>query len=247
MASVSTHRPAISTTADDDTHVESRRIRFVLFTMGLLLALNAIGAYKALGWKAITCNVALVFTLDCLYAWRYRDAHLGRWLLLGLTAGIVELFTDWWLVRTETLVYAPNEPMIWASPAYMPFAWAVVLVQLSAVGFWLYNRLGWCRATILIAVISSINIPIYEHLAKNAQYWFYQHTPMLFDAPYYVIAAEFLLALPLAWMAKRSVNRPLGWSVSLGVVEGAWMFPVVVFTFWLLGPCVGAVIQLTCN
>lgn len=225
---------------------ESRRIRFVLGSMALLLALNLIGSYNELGWKASTVNVSVVFLLDVAYILRYRDVHLGRWLLLGLTAGSVELLTDWWLVRTGTLVYPPHEPMIWASPAYMPVAWTVVLVQIGAVGSWLQQRQGMLRATLLSALISGINIPLYEHLAKDANYWFYQYTPMVLSTPYYIICAEFLLALPLVWLGLLAQRSQPFWSLGLGVLEGVWMFPVVVFAFWLLGPCSGAALQWPC-
>jgi hypothetical protein len=215
--------------------------------MGLLLALNVVSAHYGLGWKAVTGNVAVILLLDGIYIFSSRDTQLGQWLLLGLAAGWVELCTDWWLVRTGTLVYPPAEPMIWASPAYMPFAWAVILVQIGAVGAWLKQRYGLVQATVLTACISGINIPIYEHLAKDAHFWFYQQTPMLFSAPLYVICAEFLLALPLVWMAGVTTKvRPV-LSLAVGAVEGLWMFPVVVFAFWLLGPCVGAVIQWPCH
>jgi len=226
---------------------EARRIRFALSTMALLLALNGVSAIYALGWRAITFNVGVVLVLDCIYILRYRDAQVGRWLLLGFAAGGVELLTDWWLVGTQTLVYPPDKPQIWASPAYMPFAWAVVLVQLGIVGDWLRPRQGWLAATLLTALIAGINIPIYEHLAKDAQYWFYQLTPMFLSTPYYIICAEFLLALPLVGLGAIAARLRPRWSLSLGVIEGLWMFPVVLFAFWLLGPCTGAVIQWPCR
>ena len=225
---------------------DTQRIRFVLGTMALLLALNVLSAVYGLGWKAVTASVALILLLDGLYIVFCRDTQLGKWLLLGLAAGWVELCTDWWLVRTGTLVYPPDEPMIWASPAYMPFAWAVILVQIGSVGAWLKQRYGLLQATVLTALISGINIPIYEHLAKDAHFWFYQQTPMLFNAPLYVICAEFLLALPLVWMAEVITTARPTRSLVVGAVEGLWMFPAVVFAFWLLGPCTGAVIQWPC-
>lgn len=220
---------------------DTRRIRFVLFTMVLLLGLDIACAQLSPGWKSITFNTALILILDGLYIARYRDGQLARWLLFGLAAGWVELLIDRWFVGTGTLVYPVDEPHIWASPAYMPFAWAMVLVQLGAVGAWLRQRLPFFLATALTAVIFGINIPIYEHLAKGARWWWYEQTPMLFDAPYYVILAEFLLALPLVWVAGVIADAPCRRSVLLGVAEGFWMLLVGVFAFWLLGPCTGSV------
>jgi hypothetical protein len=194
----------------------------------------------------VTFNTALILLLDLLYIWRYRDAQVAQWLLLGLTAGWVELWTDAWLVRTGTLVYPPNEPMVAASPLYMPFAWAMVLTQIGIIGGWLRRRYPFLLATLLTALLSGINIPIYEHLARDANWWFYQHTPMLFQAPYYVICAEFLLALPLAWMAGGVAKLQPIRSVALGIVEGLWMFPVTVFAFVVFGSCTEAIIRLPC-
>jgi hypothetical protein len=215
--------------------------------MALLLALNAISAYYALGWQAITLSVTLILVLDGLYIVCCRDVQFSRWLLLGMAAGVVELYTDWWLVRTNTLVYPQDEPMLWASPAYMPLAWAVVLAQIGSVGAWLKQRYGLLRATLLTALISGINIPIYEHLATDANFWFYQYTPMLFNAPLYVICAEFLLALPLVWMTSITATARPHFTIVVGAIEGLWMFPVVLLAFRLLGPCVGAVIQWPCQ
>jgi hypothetical protein len=215
--------------------------------MGLLLALNVLSACYGLGWRAITASLALILLLDGIYMVAFRDLQLGQWLLFGLAAGFVELGSDWWLVRTGTLVYPPDEPMIWASPAYMPFAWAVVLAQIGVVGAWLKQRYGLLPATLLTALLSGVNIPIYEHLAKDAHFWFYQHTPMLFNAPLYVIGAEFFLALPLAGMAGAITTAHPVRSLAAGVVEGLWMFSVVIFAFWLLGPCGSTVIAWPCQ
>ncbi len=222
-------------TPAEDLVGERRRIRFVLFTMGLLLGLNIISAIGALGWKSVTFSSALILGLDVAFALRYRDRPMMCWLLLGLIAGWLELLTDWWIVAgTRTLLY-PGEPMILASPAYMPFAWAVILVQIGSVAAWLRRRLGVVHATLLTGLIGGINIPLYEHLAKSARWWVYKGTPTLFDAPYYVIAAEVLISLSLVWLARFPESGKAGPSVVAGVTEGAWMFPAVAIPFWLFG------------
>lgn len=224
----------------------ARRTVFALGTIALLLILNTISALYGLGWKSVTINTTLILLLDICYAWRYRDGHVVQWLLFGLSAGWVELFTDAWLVQTGTLLYPPDEPMIWLSPAYMPFAWTMVLTQIGLLGAWLRPRTSFLVATLLTALIAGINIPIYEHLAKGANWWFYHYTPMLFSAPYYVIAAEFLLALPLAGMASIvDKQRPL-WSLAIGIVEGIWMLPATMVAFWVVGSCTQALIRLPC-
>ena len=226
----------------------SRRLKFVLFTMVLALALNGVSAAGRLGWQSATAITALVLVLDVLFVWRYRDAILGHWLLLGLIAGVLELAADWWLVaRTGTLVYPGAEPHLWVSPAYMPLAWGTVLAQVGVIAAWLRTRLSLGAATLVTAAVSAAYIPVYEHLARSALWWHYRDTPMLSFAPYYIIAGEFLVALPLAAMAPAIARARPGLSAGLGLLEGAWMLPAFMLAFRVVGPCAGALVQFACG
>jgi hypothetical protein len=214
---------------------ETRRIWFVLLTLGVYLGLNILIGYYRLGWMPLAANIALILVMNVLYVAWFRDGIVARWLIFGLAAGFAELVTDGWIVGTGTLVYPPGEPMLWRSPAYMPFAWVVVLSQIGGIGDWLRGRLPLWAATVATAVFSGINIPIYEHIAKDANWWVYTDTPMIGNAPYYIIAAEFLLALPLPWIGQIAAKRPLVWALVLGLFEGAVMFAASYVSFALLG------------
>lgn len=222
-------------------------LKFVLVTIVLLLGLDTISSIYGLGWPAITVTLALLITLFVFRIVRHRDRAMLAWLQFGVVAGFAELVADWWLVGTGTLIYPQDEPMIWASPAYMPAAWAVVLVQVGYVAGWLRTKLTPIKAALATAAFAGVNIPVYEHLAKGAHWWYYVDTPMLFSAPYYVIVAEFLLALPLAFWARRLVRGGLGTRVLLGLAEGVVMFVAVVIAYRLVGPCVGALLSLPCR
>lgn len=224
-----------------------KRLFFVLSTVGLLVALNVIASIYSLGWKSVTANTAFILALFVGFIFRHKDRVLLGWLIFGLVAGVGELVADWWLVNTGTLVYPQDEPIIWVSPAYMPFAWTMVLLQIGGLASWFVERFSVPVAGVLTAVAAGVNIPIYEHLAKGADWWYYKETPMLFDAPYYVIFAEFLLAVPLAWFAKRVTEGPLSRAAVLGAVEAVVMFVASVIAFKVLGPCVGALIQFSCS
>ena len=227
---------------------ESARIRFVLLAMGMVVASNVAGALTHAGPRFALASTAV--TLAVMVGWtaRRRDPVLARWLLLGLVAGWMEILTDAWLVQaTGTLVYPPGEPMVLDSPLYMPFAWTLVLAQLGVLGGWLAQRLGAMRATLLVAVLGGSMIPLYEHLARDAGYWWYRDTPMLLNAPLYIIASEFLLSLPLVWLGSVAVRRPWGWSAALGIVAGLWMIPSVMIGWRLVGPCSGALVQFACT
>ena len=64
---------------------------------------------------------------------------------------------------------------------------------------------------------------------------------MIFNAPYYVIGAEFMLGLPLVWMGLKSdfsifSTRELVRVIGLGAVEGLLvMSAAVLISFRLLG------------
>jgi hypothetical protein len=230
------------------TTEDSLRMRFVVATMLLVAGCNIFGALTQAGPRFALFSTA--FTLALLGAWTAyrRDPVLTRWLTIGFVAGWLETATDAWLVaQTGTLLYPPGEPMVWESPLYMPLAWTIVLTQIGVVGGWLLQRMSLVRATLLCALLGGSSIPLYEHLAHNAGYWTYVNTPMLWNAPLYVIVAEFLLALPLVWMHRQAVARPWPFSLWLGVLAGVWMLPSVLLAWWLVGPCQGALLQFACR
>jgi hypothetical protein len=224
------------------------RMRFILAAMALVAASNTIGALTHAGpWFAL---LSTGFTFLVMLAWTayWRDPVLARWLLLGFVAGWLEIVTDAWLVaKTSTLVYPQGAPMVWDSPLYMPFAWAIVLAQLGIVGGWLAQRMSVPKATLVCALLGGSMIPLYEHLAHDARYWWYTDTPMIMNAPLYIVVSEFLLALPLVWMYTVALARPRRFSALLGAVVGLWMIPSVVLAWWLVGPCQGAWIQFSCR
>jgi hypothetical protein len=157
-------------------------------------------------------------------------------MIFGTIAGILELVTDHYLVDTiNSLVYPGKEPMIWSSPAYMPFAWSNVLLQLSFIGVLLTKRFGLVRASIFLCIAGGMYIPTYEHLAKDAGWWFYNlNTPMLFNAPMYVIICEALISLSLPALLDYSEHHKLGKTVILGVIEGVWILVSAWLAFTLV-------------
>lgn len=228
-------------------HADTARLRFVLATIAGVAGCNLYGALTQAGPRFAAAST--LFTLGVLLAWTAsrRDPVLGRWLLIGFVAGWLEIATDAWLVaHTGTLVYPPGEPMVWDSPLYMPLAWTIVLAQIGVVGGWLLQRLSMLQATLLCALLGGSSIPLYEHLAYHARYWWYVDTPMIFHAPLYIIVSEFLLSLPLVWMHRQAMRRTWPWSIGLGVLAGLWMIPSVLVAWRLVGPCHGAWIAFAC-
>lgn len=224
------------------------RMRFILVAIGLVALSNILGALTHAGPRFALATTAFTFSVMVGWtAWR-RDPVLARWLLIGLVAGWLELLTDAWLVRaTRSLEYPQEAPMVWDSPLYMPFAWALVISQLGVVGGWLAERMSLAKASLACGLLGGAMIPVYELLAHHANYWTYVNTPMVLHTPLYIIVSEFILVLPLVWLGRLAATRPLGSSAWLGVVEGLWMLPSVMLAWWLVGPCQGALIQFSCG
>jgi hypothetical protein len=145
-----------------------RRLRFVGATLALSMGLGGVDAVFRLGWLSAFFNVGVLTVLYVAYIYSHRDQLLLRLFLLGFAAGWVELLADWYLVSvTHTLVYPGGEPFVVRSPLYMPLAWTSVVLQLAYLGTWLAERRGLAVASLCTALAGSLNIPLYEELAKR--------------------------------------------------------------------------------
>ncbi len=210
----------------------------MIWTLVLSLVVDGIAAWFSLGWTAAAASTALLWAILVAYLLRTGDPIIGRLLFFGLLVGFGELPADHFgVVTTQTLVYPPGPPLIWDSPFYMPFAWAIIFVQLGYVAWYAGRRYNLAAVCVALAVIGGINIPVYEFLAKFADFWFYQNTPMLFGVtPYYVILAESLLtlALPLVVLPLSERTRA-GLLIALAAVESLWIFVAGWIAFALVG------------
>ena len=207
----------------------------VLGSMAIMVGVSLLSSMYQWGWVAISVLDYSLAVLLTVYAIVKKEHLLGKLMIMGLVAGILELPIDAWLVYTETLVYPNLEPMIWESPAYMPVAWMLVLVQMGYLSFILLQWKGMYVAIAGIFLIGASYIPLYEHLALNSEWWYYQNTPMVIGAPHYIILAEGLLCIaipPIMYQVSRSTFRvePL-----LGIAEAAWMFASTWIAYQILG------------
>jgi hypothetical protein len=215
---------------------QGRRDWFIGLTLALAVAWAVASAFARAGWLTATGLVALVMTLDVAFVARRRDGLLARLLVLSLLAGWIELLADHWLVRySGTLDYLPGGPFVLSSPLYMPFGWAGALFQLAYLGVRLAERRPVWLACLLVGLVGAINIPIYEHCARAAGWWAYKNTPMLGNAPHYIILGELLAVLLLPLVARAAARRPLGWSVAFGVGYGLWLCGCLVLAAKLIG------------
>jgi hypothetical protein len=211
--------------------LDKRTTIVILASAGLLLTWSWLSSLVDAGPASASIISYGLYLFYWIYAFRTKNPLLERLAIFGTIAGFLELVTDYYLVDViDSLVYPGNELMIWDSPAYMPFAWANVLTQLSFIGVLLTVRFGLLRASIMLGIAGGLYIPTYEHLAKNAGWWVYNfNTPMLFNAPVYVIICEALISLSLPCIVYYAEHRKLRKTFGLGLLEGIW----ILISAWL--------------
>ena len=219
-------------TAPEAGRVEQRRMWFVVGTMLLGAAWSFAGSYMGGGWKSASVIVAIIFGLYVVYIARYRNAVLGRLLLVAITAGFAELLADRWLVdSTGTLFYVPGEPLLVRSPVYMPFAWSNVLVALAYLGSRIAERWSIAIACVALALFGAVYIPAYEYWANGSGWWTYRNTAAIGAAPFYIILGEFLIVLAMPIAARYALRLSAAWSIAIGVVVGLWIWAAYAIAF----------------
>jgi len=211
-----------------------------LALLGLMIVGHIAAAMLAVGWitAALIDALALVYLVALLArpAWR---PLVGRLMLLGLVAGILELFTDVAGHQfARSLFYPQGQPLLWDSPFYMPLSWMIVLTQLGylawrLVGLLPGRRLPW-RAILLAGLAGAINVPFYEEAAYHAGWWRYAPTILhLGHTPAYVLLFEGLVAaaLPLLTLGLLRLRWPM--VAARSAILGLWM-PFAALLAWLL-------------
>jgi hypothetical protein len=210
--------------------------RFIFITQGIMVLWSAISAWLEAGQLAVYLITVPSFFLYLGYAWVKGNRFLLRLLLFGTIAGIMELWADNYSVQTISALVYPDGPKLWSSPLYMPLSWAIALTQLGYMSYLAVKKWGTIVAIFAMGISGALYIPLYEHLAKQAGWWFYQNCSMLYNAPYYIILCEGLIAasLPLIvvrFIRPKSDNRS---AIALGVIEGVWIGVSAVLAYTLL-------------
>lgn len=208
---------------------------FIILCMMLTLGVTLLSAHFKTGyWSAFALAIGM-FSIISIFAFINKDGFLKRLLLLGIIAGLVELLADKYLVEDiASLVYPADEPKIWCSPNYMPFAWAVVLVEVGYLGWMISNKVKMVEAMLICMVIGFCFIPIFEQCAYYAGWWYYVPCKMLFNTPWYIIAAEGIICffLPILFYFETKFK----WSSALlfGIFEGLVIYAAYWFTFKII-------------
>jgi hypothetical protein len=167
-------------------------------------------------------------------ALRFRDALMARLWIYGLVTGLVELAADAWLVDfTHTLNYSVGGgPLIWRSPAWMPFAWQIVTIQFSVLGM---RLMRWrpLAGLAITGLLGAVNIPYYEEMARSIHWWQYSGCRMISGTPYYIILGEFGIAVGIAWLAQRTIQGSWPKIIGAGTIAGLMIFACYAAAFFL--------------
>lgn len=130
--------PSIVTAGEATYPLAARRLTALdgafIGLLALTIILDVICAAFALGWPsaAATDAICAFYVLGMALARPAWRPLLARLFVLGLAAGVLELFTDFAGERVaHSLAYPAGEPLLWGSPYYMPLSWAIVFTQLG--------------------------------------------------------------------------------------------------------------------
>lgn len=205
-------------------------------TMSFGILLLIVDSIQQKGWISAAWWGYGLSAVFLTYGIITRDKLLLRFFLFCITAGFAELIADAWLVDyTQTLVYPMPEPMLLRSPAYMPFSWTVVLMEVGYIGWMLSYHWNLWKASVFLCLFGAMLVPLYETWAIHAGWWHYQNTPTIFKVPEYVIVAEGLLMISVPWLLRKVENASPMAIVLWGLVEGVAMLLACFIAFGLVG------------
>jgi hypothetical protein len=214
---------------------DNRRTFFVIGVMTMGIALLIIDSMQKKGWVSAAWWGYSLSAAFFVYAFATKDELMKKFFLFSLVAGFAELPADNWLVMyTKTLVYPPS-PMILRSPAYMPFSWTVVLIEVGYIGWLVSNRFGILKASVFLCAFSALLIPLYEKWAVHAKWWHYENTDMFLGVPLYIILAEGLLMMTVPFILSKVQHAKPGMIVLWGLAEGLVMWLACIIAYAVLG------------
>lgn len=210
---------------------------FIFTTVGITFIIAALSA--RFDWGPISALLLSVgmFSVILSYTFRNHDMFIKKLLVLCLTAGVFELVADNWLVNgIKSLIYQPYELMIWASPVYMPFSWAVVLLQVGYIGNLILRKFNLLVASVFSMILGMLFIPTFEYFAKFASWWAYRPSEhMLFYTPDYIVLGEGLICLILPAIFSKVFK--MNWITVLiwGAIIGLWIFAAYFLSYTIIG------------
>lgn len=175
-------------------------------------------------------SAAAVGSYGLALALASRYEPLRHLVAVGTVAGLVELAGDAFLVAVaDSLVYPATHPMLWASPAYMPLAWAVLVAFIGYLALRLHAVAGLAAAVVGPAVFAFVSEAGFESFASHGGGWTYVAAPAAWvgNAPLFVLVAEAaMFATTIAWVRRDWVSGGLGMGASIVAAYAGtyWLF-----------------------
>ena len=213
-----------------------KEVVFILLTMVMTLAFALVDAWLHLGYASASVLAIGMFLLIGFHAVKWQDGFLKKLLLFGLVAGITELAADNWLVNgIHSLFYPAEQTHIWASPFYMPLAWAVILIQVGYLGGLLGMRKSLGLKVGISFVIGMMFIPVFETCAKYAGWWYYESASKFLETPWYIILGEGLICAALPIIFHKIYRKTWPGTVLMGILQGLWIFAAYYIGYLIFG------------
>lgn len=210
---------------------------FVRTTIFFTLSCAALAAW--LNWGIVSAFILGIgmFVLFVFYAYRQQDIFLKKLILFGIVAGCVEMCADLLIVEDiKTIIYPPDEIMIWDSPVYMPFLWAIILIQVGYLGYLFTTRFRMLTTFFLTFISGVLFIFTLDILASHASWWEYNPTGfMVFNIPFYMLIGGGLICSVLPFIFIKA--RKMRWISMLiaGILMGIWIFLAYLISYQVLG------------
>lgn len=208
----------------------SDRDVFIGITLSIVLLWHFTNSFFNTGYITASILTFTIIGLDAVFILKNKDELLAKLFLISFFAGWSELFADAWLVNDiQKLVYDSNGPFVFSSPLYMPFAWTAILFQFSYLTHKSMKTRSFNMVLIQSAVFGGLLIPLYEHFAFGAGWWFYQNTPMFGKAPYFIILGEMMILFSMPFLIKMVEKRSIYSSFPIGIVIGC----IIWGSYWI--------------
>ncbi len=199
-------------------------------TMCLVIAWHFVNSFFPTGYITASILTFVTIALDIVFLVRHKDPLLNRFFLLALITGWSELWADDWLVSDiQKLVYDPHGPFVLSSPLYMPFAWTAILFQFSYLTWQALQKRSMWFVVAQSAIFGGLVVPLYEHFAYGAGWWYYKDTPMFGRAPYFIILGEVIILAIMPLVLQFIQKRKWYITALVGVAEGLWIFA----SYWM--------------
>ncbi|MEI6583442.1 MAG: FAD-dependent oxidoreductase [Chitinophagia bacterium] len=210
---------------------------FIVNSIFLTLGFAMLDAWLDWGTTSAFMLTFIMYGSICLHSFSKADSFMQRIIVLGTAAGFTELLANNWLIKgLHALNFPDHQPSFFSTPAYMPFAWALILVQIGYVGYIYSFKKSTTKAFILNFSLGILLIAVFNIVAKNAHWWEYAKSEhMLLQTPTFILLGNGLICAVLPFIFRQQLNSSTRISFLIGIGLGLWIFAAYLLSHILLG------------